>query len=182
MAQPVPPRRTPVLTGGPRTAEGRSVSSLNAVKHGLTSRRALLSDEDASEYAAHVAGLHSALCPVGALEEMFTDRIASASWRLRRLTFVEAEAFDRNRKRISPSGEPQEGRGLGEAFMLGCVNGSLWPQLSRYESAISRQLRSDLHELQRLQADRAGQQVRAPSVVDVIVSADPTAAVVADPA
>ena len=41
------------------------------------------------------------------------------------------------------------------------------PELSRYETTIERSLFRAMHELQRLQAARAGQYVSAPVVVDV---------------
>jgi hypothetical protein len=43
-------------------------------------------------------------------------------------------------------------------------------KLSRYEAAIERSMYKALHELQRLQAARAGQAVSAPAVLDVSVS------------
>jgi hypothetical protein len=162
-----PPRRSPVKSW-PVTA-APSDATANAVRHGLTARRPILGDEDPTEFAAHVAALRTALSPSGALEEMFVERIGLASWRLRRLISVEAEVFDRNRERLSSANEERIGRGLGEAFMLGITNGGVWAALSRYEAAIARQLRADLHELQRLQAARAGVPVSPPAVVDVLV-------------
>jgi hypothetical protein len=41
--------------------------------------------------------------------------------------------------------------------------------LSRYEEALSRSMQRELHELQRLQAMRAGEQVAAPAVADLNV-------------
>ena len=46
-------------------------------------------------------------------------------------------------------------------------------QLSRYESAIQRNLVRALHELQRLQAARKGEHVPPPVVVDIDVSGLP---------
>jgi hypothetical protein len=42
--------------------------------------------------------------------------------------------------------------------------------LSRHETALSRSLLKNLHELQRIQAARAGEQVAAPAVMDVNVN------------
>jgi hypothetical protein len=44
--------------------------------------------------------------------------------------------------------------------------------LSRYEAALSRSFWRNLHELQRLQALRAGEQVAAPAVVDINIEMD----------
>lgn len=161
------PRRTPARWPAPASG-----SAENAVRHGLTARRPVLSDEDPAEFAAHVDGLRAALRPAGAVEEMFCDRIGLASWRLRRLVFVEAEVFDRNRERLKSQREPEVGRSLGDAFLLGITNGGAWAALSRYEASIARHLRADLHELQRLQAVRAGEPVPVPTAVDVTVATD----------
>jgi hypothetical protein len=48
----------------------------------------------------------------------------------------------------------------------------IFANLSRYEVALSRSLLRNLHELQRLQAVRAGERVPAPAVVDVDIKAD----------
>jgi hypothetical protein len=59
---------------------------------------------------------------------------------------------------------------LGEAFITDATKGDSLTKLSRYETALDRSLYRALHELQRLQAARAGQLVPVPTVADVNVS------------
>lgn len=58
---------------------------------------------------------------------------------------------------------------LGLAFVRDATGADALTKLSRYEIAIEKSLYKALHELQRLQAVRAGQLVQPPTVVDVNV-------------
>ncbi len=62
---------------------------------------------------------------------------------------------------------------LGRAFASGADS---LGTLSRYEAGLDRALYAALHELQRLQAARAGEPVRVPAVLDVTVTAGDEAA------
>jgi hypothetical protein len=70
---------------GPRTAAGKERSSLNALKHGLTSRRIVLPYENQAEYDALLKDLLDESQPVGTLEFELVNDIAAALWRLRRV-------------------------------------------------------------------------------------------------
>ena len=69
---------------GPKTAEGKAKSSLNAVKHGLAAQHALLPNEDAEAYKAVVQGWIDDLQPADTLEMALVERAAMADWRLKR--------------------------------------------------------------------------------------------------
>ena len=75
---------------GPRTPEGKSVSSLNALKHGLLSQETLLPGEDEALLTSLSERLRAELRPEGELEDLLVDRITSVVWRLRRLGSIEA--------------------------------------------------------------------------------------------
>ena len=53
---------------GPRTVEGKTRSSMNAVRHGILSRAVLLPDESPEEFESFAAGWRTALMPVGEAE------------------------------------------------------------------------------------------------------------------
>ena len=59
---------------------------------------------------------------------------------------------------------------LAHRFEEVAYNADAFSKLSRYGAGIERSLYRALHELQRLQATRAGQPVLAPAAVDVDVS------------
>jgi hypothetical protein len=54
--------------------------------------------------------------------------------------------------------------------------GDTLEKVTRYEAHLSRQMLQALHELQRLQAVRAGEPVPAPAALDVTLDASETAA------
>ena len=61
----------------------------------------------------------------------------------------------------------QDGEELGEAFIADSDSSNAFTKLSRYETTIERGMGRAMHELQRLQAARAGQAVHPPVVLDL---------------
>lgn len=74
---------------GPRTALGKKRSSQNAIKFGVFSRASLLKGESRLEYQRLLEGLWTNLQPVGKLEEILVEKLASISWRYWRLLIAE---------------------------------------------------------------------------------------------
>jgi hypothetical protein len=85
--------RNALQSTGPRTLEGKAISSKNARKHGLLSEEILLPNEDSEALSALGQRLREALQPVGELETVLVDRIVALLWRLARLGRVEAGIF-----------------------------------------------------------------------------------------
>ncbi len=81
-------------SSGPKTDEGLAVASMNAIKHGLTARTALLSAEDEESFTALRAALLEDLAPRGALEAMLAENVINAGWQLRRADGVESTVLD----------------------------------------------------------------------------------------
>ncbi len=81
------------LSRGPVTAIGKSISSQNAVKHGLFARNPLLDDESEADFAALRQQFADAFRPEGGAEVMLVERLADAAWRLRRVPAVEAAIY-----------------------------------------------------------------------------------------
>ena len=79
---------------GPRTAEGKAAVSQNAVTHGLLAAQAVVRGESVEEFTAHRDGVLADLRPVGALESILAERVASLMWRLRRAERLQNEAFE----------------------------------------------------------------------------------------
>lgn len=77
---------------GPRTRQGKSIVSQNAIKHGILSRELVLDGlgEKKEELGFMKSRLIEELRPVGILEEMLIDKILTAYWRLRRVIWAEA--------------------------------------------------------------------------------------------
>lgn len=79
---------------GPATPEGKAASSMNALKHGIRSSDVVIRgrclQEDHHEFETLHERLWDDLKPVGALEEILVDQIATTHWRLRRALKAES--------------------------------------------------------------------------------------------
>jgi len=86
-------RRNARKSTGPRTAEGKLASRMNAVRHGILSSevvvRGLRIQERADEFKTLRERCWECLAPVGPVEEMLADKIVTAQWRLRRALTAE---------------------------------------------------------------------------------------------
>jgi hypothetical protein len=87
-------RRNAQKSTGPKTPQGLAVSKMNAFKHGILSKEAVVRGrcikEDDSEFAALHQRLWEDLMPVGLLEEMLVEQIVTTHWRLRRALKAES--------------------------------------------------------------------------------------------
>jgi hypothetical protein len=75
--------------GGPRTPEGRAISSLNATTFGRYATRDFVRPSEESDYRDLAESLRDELAPVGLLENNLVDEIRRAMWRLGRCGEVE---------------------------------------------------------------------------------------------
>ena len=158
--------------GGVKTQEGKEISKMNALKHGLLSKMVLIEGEDEQSFIELGKQLRFGLKPIGELESLLLDRMIANFWRLRRANEVEKNFMERMKNYddddydFSRETEEQKARRR-MASMI--VHGSI-EKIIRYESFIEKSIYKSLHELQRIQAVRSGDKVPAPLVVDVDVS------------
>jgi hypothetical protein len=165
---------------GPRTPEGKAAAAQNARTHGLLSRVALLPGEDGDALRALREALVLELAPVGELGVLLADRVIACAWRLRRAQGVEVGVFEHREPSKADQMLARLARGreedatpssrLGQAFVEDGQSGDTFSKLARYETTLERSLFRALHELQRLQAARAGIAVPPPVAVDVTVT------------
>ncbi len=78
---------------GPRTPEGKSSSSKNAITHGLLSREVVLPDEDFDAHAQMSHAILKDLSPAGPLEHAIAELATAALWRLHRVRRIETALF-----------------------------------------------------------------------------------------
>lgn len=89
-------RKNSLRSTGPRTQEGKDKVRLNALRHGLLSREVVLENgENRAEYDLMLEELVAEYQPIGMIEEMLVDRIASCYWRLGRVIRCETGALRR---------------------------------------------------------------------------------------
>lgn len=75
---------------------GRAVSARNATSHGVFARNIVLPHlgEDPAAYDALLLQLCAQIAPQNLLEQHYTEQIAAASWRLRRLQRWQAQLYE----------------------------------------------------------------------------------------
>jgi len=79
---------------GPKTPEGRAISKMNAIKHGLLAQSVVVRGyklkESRNEFKKLCREFYTSLDPVGPLEEMLVGQIVTSIWRLRRVRTAES--------------------------------------------------------------------------------------------
>lgn len=152
--------------GGVKTEEGKAISRYNAIKHGLLSKEVLLGDEDETVLVELGKKLRLELQPQSEFELVLADRITANIWRLKRVMQIEREVIE-DQKNDTFNSKKSIGRGF---TSYDSVHNDTYNKLIRYETSIERGIYKALHELQRLQANRKGEKVPLPVVVDVDIS------------
>ena len=84
-------RRNAQSSTGPRTPEGRAISSANATRHGVLSSNFVAAHENGALFAELRTQLMDEFEPATPLELMLVERLAMLFWRERRLAAAEAE-------------------------------------------------------------------------------------------
>jgi hypothetical protein len=160
--------------GGVKTDEGKSVSRLNAIKHGILSRFVLPEEEEEANNINK--GYIDEYEPQTITEDILIERATIYTLRLRRAEEAEKEHLLTilnpiieefiNLPRIELSRVVQEGyhpKFRSEDFKL------LDELFLRYENQLERSLLRILHELQRLKAIREGKGSQIPLAIDVSI-------------
>jgi hypothetical protein len=81
---------------GPRTQIGKQRSSRNGIKHGIFSEATLLKGESRAQFELLRTQMWETLRPEGIVEELLVDKLASLSWRYRRLLSAERAEIQKN--------------------------------------------------------------------------------------
>jgi len=132
------------LRRGPKTEAGKARVGLNALTHGISSAKLVVSGESTTEWEMHRQGIVDALVPAGPVELALAERVATAFWRLRRVAAYEAAA-------------------IAERQHLATASARLLPhpldidKIIRFEAHLNRQLYQALHQLEAMRAERRGQ-------------------------
>jgi hypothetical protein len=162
--------------GGVKTEKGKAISRFNAFKHGILS-------DAITEYDKEIFNsLHKRLIkenkPKTAIEEIVVERIALSYLRLMRVARVEKEyilsllypTIKEPLLDISSLEEKIIKKGK-EPIIPAFVVEEVWNKfIARYETSLENRLYKALHELERLQRSRKGENIPPPLTVDVDVS------------
>ena len=85
-------RRNAQKSTGPKTSQGKTISSWNSTRHGLlSSRLPLLYGRSKKQFTRLLRSLQQDLEPIGTLEEVLVEKIAHEYWRVGVAAFHEAQ-------------------------------------------------------------------------------------------
>ncbi|MDP2995962.1 MAG: hypothetical protein Q8N47_00655 [Bryobacterales bacterium] len=82
------------LSRGPKTKEGKSRSSINALTHGLTAKTASLKRQNCKAFQELLHQYNQSIAPRDAVEQAAVDEICAAAWRLHSVWTIERNAVD----------------------------------------------------------------------------------------
>jgi hypothetical protein len=149
-------RRNAERSTGPKTDAGKTRSSRNNLRHGLTGQISLLPTEDREAHDAFCNELSASLNPETPMERQFALSVAEDSWRLNR-----ARAIENNMFALGHEGERRELQiALADARTFQ-AQANQFQLLTIYEQRINRNLQRNLKQLHELQAERREQCERA---------------------
>jgi hypothetical protein len=153
-------RRNAQKSTGPKTAEGKGRSALNAARHGILSQVIHLPEEEMASYNEFTERYVASLAPVGAVETELANACADLQFRLHRLAAAEHNLFaighDEQGERWN-TGHPESHAALTMAETLRCSPNPL-ALLTVYESRLNRRFLQTLQQLREIQADRKRQE------------------------
>jgi len=160
-------RRNAQKSTGPRTPEGKAVVAQNAVKHGLTAAKDIISAEHQADFDLYRAQFLAELDPDSPMESMLAERIVNLSWRLKRLYAIQNQTIDAlatpdtsrplakllSKYRLPTQPDPSEPApdlSLGRLAVKDFSNNRVLEKLLMYERRIENSLYKTFLEFQRL--------------------------------
>ena len=167
-AQKLANRHNAQKSTGPRTPQGKAAISQNAIKHGLTAARVVITSESQAEFRLHRDQILDELAPVSPMESMLAERIVTLSWRLKRVCRIQNQTIDvMNAPKTldplakltqsllpkAPQPDPSESApelALGRLAIKDFANAGVLDRLLMYERRMEHSLYKTLLEFQRL--------------------------------
>jgi len=142
---------------GPKSEQGKLVSSHNALKTGLTGRTILLPTDDVAAYQTLVALINQKFNPANDIEKHLTQTIADTEWRLLRIPTLESGLYALGRHELAADcahePDPQLRATMLEAHIFRTYQKDL-RNLALQERRLRNQLKEDTAQLRRLQEER----------------------------
>ena len=152
-------RRNGAMAAGTKSPEGLKQSSMNALRHGLTSKAVVLTNESQAKFDELRQEYVNRFLPQDAVEMDLVDDMVGARWRLRRITIMQTAAFDlqmdKDEVEIKKSFVKIDEPTRTVVAFTKLTNGEKTLELlMRYETTYSRMYDRAMKALQRLQMDR----------------------------
>jgi hypothetical protein len=140
---------------GPRTAEGKTASSMNALKHGIDAVSTVIPGEDPEAYQRLVDEYYRDLRPAAALERFQVDTLIRSDWQRRRLKRIEANLY---RTLLEEGTTPEE---IAPAILRDSPTGKLLFKVIGQIASLERAYARAMSELRRLNRERQQAEIEA---------------------
>ncbi len=145
-------RKNGAKSHGPATDHGKTNSSQNSYRHGLTAKRSLSTTENTAVYVKHLEAYHEKFQPVDDVERNIVDAMALCHWRERRAWSKEAAMIDIEMDRMSAKVDEKYGKvdhavRYALAFKSLCDKSNSMSLLIRYENSHRRDFHRKLLDL-----------------------------------
>jgi hypothetical protein len=138
---------------GPKSAEGKQKSSMNALQHGLTGQIVVMPNEDQDAYQQHLQSFTDHLKPVGPIEANLVQALADCSWRQNRIAVFENNV----QAHAVPGGDDPIPGGISVGTAIESMSKTL-ANLSLHTQRLSRQFEKTEKHLRELQEIRKDQE------------------------
>ncbi|MBK5292506.1 MAG: hypothetical protein JJE04_12625 [Acidobacteriia bacterium] len=125
---------------GPRTPEGKAISSMNALKHGFSSKNIIIMSGQEDDFRSLESGLTSQVRPEGLLEDSLFHQLLRDAWTLHRVEIRQVE---------------MAASGVDPLFDPNCEKE--FDRLERYHSRYQSSFHRSLRQLRNLQTNRVVQ-------------------------
>lgn len=136
--------------GGVKTTEGKEISKMNAIKHGLLSSQILIKEEDLNSFTLLSDNLINQLNPSNQLEALLVDRVVAGFWRLRALLKIESNLMNLQSYDTTNEVNYYRKEGQDAKKVVDMIDNILLERVLRYENNIERGIFKAIHELKEL--------------------------------
>jgi hypothetical protein len=151
---------------GPRTPQGKTISSRNSLVHGMTSGKFLPPDADPQEFFQLLDQFRNRFQPFDEVEDALVERLVAAEFKMRSVRYLDAGLFHYQAE-TNPMPEQfnKAGRSnpLAWAFHGDSAYYNSFSKLMRYEGFLQREFSRALRDLSMLRADRRARLAEAES-------------------
>jgi hypothetical protein len=134
---------------GPLTAMGRDRIRTNALKHGLTARLVVWSNENGEQFQTLLLALLERFSPANDVEFLCVEEMAMAKWRQRRMIAIETTAGNEQLAETRREG----GAGTLAAFTAAERSMQLLTTTRQHEAAFARAYQRAYRHLQQLRRE-----------------------------
>ena len=167
-------RENSKLSTGPVTEAGKKRSSLNAIRHGLTSRTVVLPGEDMAAYNKFSQELITSLRAETPIEIQFAQTVADNYWRINRIKTIEDGMLSFGLAAETAT-DPDEDPNLHNALAIARAfqeNSRTFANLSICEQRLHRVIKQALQHLEEAQTTRKAEQAEQVKTINAATPAN----------